>query len=544
MRYLLQMRRAFYINFIIVKHRLDRALINFPIFYPFRFLFYLNPYNWWRREYVAYGESLRLALETLGPIFVKFGQLLSTRRDLLPAEIIMELAKLQDNVPPFPGEQTRDILEKVYGKPLAEIFNEFDLQPLASASIAQVHAARLPDGKEVVVKVVRPGIDKIIRRDLDLLYSLANLLQRYWAPAKKLRPVAVVAEFEATLLNELDLMREAASASQLRRNFTNSSILYIPQIYWEYCRHKVMVMERIYGTPIADHEALKKQGIDLKKCAENCVEVFFTQVFRDCFFHADMHPGNLFVIPGENDNPRIIAVDFGIMGALSSHDQRYLAANLLAFFKRDYRKVAVLHVESEWVPAQTRVEEFESAIRTVCEPIFDRPLRDISCGEVMLGLFQTARQFEMEIQPQLVLLQKTLLNIEGLGRQLWPDLDLWGTMRPFLERWIKKQIGMRAALQRVRNEAPFWMEHGWELPELAYKFLRKASMPVPVLVKEVRGSKRLLRGVLFALSMIMLIAAGYELNWIHQFAWQSFQATIGFWLSLILGMSLLIYFIE
>jgi ubiquinone biosynthesis protein len=418
------------------------------LFRPVRFLLYLAPWNWFRRYPDPPGVRIRRALEDLGPIFVKFGQILSTRKDLLPDDIASELTRLQDRVPPFPGALARQVVERAYGCPLEQVFQRFEETPLASASIAQVHTATLMDGTDVVVKVVRPGIEKVIRRDVSLLLYIAELAERYWREGRRLRPCEVVAEFQKTLYDELDLLREAANASQLRRNFSTSMLLYVPEVYWPHCQRNVMVMERIYGTPIGNIEELRRQGVDFKQLAERGVEIFFTQVFRDNFFHADMHPGNIFV----GADHRYIAVDFGIMGTLSPVDQHYLAENFLAFFHRDYRRVAELHVESEWVPAGTRVDEFEAAIRTVCEPIFERPLKDISFGHLLLRLFQTARRFNMEVQPQLVLLQKTLLNIEGLGRQLYPELDLWQTAKPFLERWMSEQVGPGRGAARLRGD--------------------------------------------------------------------------------------------
>ncbi|MEQ6340567.1 MAG: ubiquinone biosynthesis regulatory protein kinase UbiB [Gammaproteobacteria bacterium] len=465
-----QALRLLHINRILVRHGLDEIVLATHLFRPFRFLLYLMPWRWFGVSQEARGVRIRRALEDLGPIFVKFGQTLSTRPDLLPPDIAQELARLQDSVPPFPGLQARVIIEQAYGRPLTEVFQDFDETPLGSASIAQVHVARLHDGKEVVVKVVRPSIEKVIQRDIGLLYIVADLAERYWKEARRLRPRDVVAEYEKTILGELDLMREAANASQLRRNFIDSDLLYVPEIYWPQTRRNVMVMERIFGTPISDVPSLLQQGIDLKKLAEKGVEIFFTQVFRDNFFHADMHPGNIFVSP----QGRYIAVDFGIMGTLSPEDQRYLAENLLAFFNRDYRRVAELHVESEWVPAGTRVDEFESAIRSVCEPIFERPLKDISFGYLLLRLFQTARRFNMEVQPQLVLLQKTLLNIEGLGRELYPDLDLWTTAKPFLERWMREQFGVRALYKNLRAQIPGWASSLPQLPALVHDVLQQA----------------------------------------------------------------------
>ena len=465
-----QLLRLIYINRILVRHGLDEIIFATHLLRPLRFLFYLAPWNWFRFDRAPRGQRIRQALEDLGPIFVKFGQILSTRRDLLPDDIAEELARLQDSVPPFAGQQAIDIIEKAYGKPVSECFASFDQTPLASASIAQVHTASMPDGSEVVVKVLRPGIEKIIRRDLGLLYTIARLAQKYWQDGRRLRPLEVVEEFDKVIFDELDLVREAANATQLRRNFEDSGLLYVPEINWPMARRNVIVMERIHGTPISDIAQLRAKGIDMKQLAERGVEVFYTQVFRHNFFHADMHPGNIFV----SDQGQYIAVDFGIIGTLTPVDQRYLAENMLAFFKRDYRRVAELHLESGWVPAETRVDEFESAIRAVCEPNFNRPLKEISFGQVLLRLFQTARRFNMEVQPQLVLLQKTLLNIEGLGRQLYPDLDLWTTAKPFLERWMKEQIGTTAFVNRMKTNLPSWSEKLPEIPVLAHDFLRKA----------------------------------------------------------------------
>lgn len=463
--------RLMQINFILARYSLDEIILSLHLFRPLRFIIYFNPWNWGLHKKLPRGIRIRLALEALGPIFVKFGQALSTRRDFIPEDIADELARLQDQVPPFPGELAKKILEKQYGRSLTSVFYEFNLTPLASASIAQVHAAKLQDGKEVIVKVLRPNVLKQIKRDVDLMYLLAQLAERFWPEARRLKPCAVVAEFEQTLIDELDLQREAANASQLRRNFLHSHLLYIPEVYWLYTSKKILVTERIHGIPISDIAALKAHHINLKVLSERGVEIFFTQVFRDCFFHADMHPGNIFVSPLYPEDPQYLGVDFGIMGTLSPFDQRYLAENMLAFFNRDYRRIAELHVASGWVPSTTRVDEFESAIRTVCEPIFERPLKDISFGRLLLNLFQTARRFNMEIQPQLVLLQKTLFNVEGLGRQLYPNLDLWGTAKPFLENWVKKQMGTRALLRKVRKYAPYWAEKFPEIPDLFYQTL-------------------------------------------------------------------------
>ncbi|MFZ1326487.1 MAG: ubiquinone biosynthesis regulatory protein kinase UbiB [Candidatus Contendobacter sp.] len=472
-----QLLRLLHINRVLVRHGLDDIILATHLFRPIGFVRHVLPWNWTPRQSLqqSRGARIRLALEDLGPIFVKFGQMLSTRRDLLPDDIALELAKLQDQVPPFPGEQARAIIERAYGQPLTTVFAEFNAQPLASASIAQVHTARLLNGRDVVVKVLRPAIEKVIRRDVELLYIVASLAQRYWKEGRRLRPLEVVAEYEKTILDELDLVREGANASHLRRNFHNSPILYVPEIFWPETRREVLVMERIHGIPVGDLAELRRRGVDLKKLSERGVEVFFTQVFRDSFFHADMHPGNIFVNAEDPSDPRYIAVDFGIIGTLSPTDQHYLAENFLAFFQRDYRRVAELHIESGWVPAETRVDEFESAIRTVSEPIFDRPLKDISFGGFLLTLFQTARRFHMEVQPQLVLLQKTLLNIEGLGRQLDPELDLWKTAKPFLENWMRDRVGPLAFLKRIRHQLPRWADQAPDLPNLLYAALRQAS---------------------------------------------------------------------
>ena len=461
--------RLIHISLVLVRHGLDEVLLATHLFRPIYFLSYLSPWYWHRRAHPKpYPARIREALIELGPIFVKFGQILSTRRDLLPPDLADELAQLQDRVPPFPGPQARAIIEKAWGKPIEAFLDDFDERPLASASIAQVHSARLKDGRQVVVKVVRPGIEPVIRRDLGLLRIIAELAQRYWRDGRRLRPVEVVDDYRKTILDELDLQREAANASQLRKNFLGSEALYVPEVHWDLCHPSVLVMERIYGTPVGEVERLKAQGISMKLLGERGVEIFFTQVFRDNFFHADMHPGNIFVEP----SGRYIAVDFGIVGSLTTEDQRYLAENLLAFFQHDYRRVAELHIASGWVPPETRVDEFESAIRTVCEPIFGKPLAEISFGYFLLHLFQTARRFDMQVQPQLVLLQKTLLNIEGLGRQLYPELDLWTTAKPFMERWMKEQIGPRALLARLKRNLGPYSEEIPELPLLAYRVLQ------------------------------------------------------------------------
>jgi ubiquinone biosynthesis protein len=468
--------RLLEIQRVLVRHSLDDFVAATHLFRPLRFLLYLLPWNWFPRDrHEPRGVRLRLALEELGPIFVKFGQALSTRPDLLPADIAVELAKLQDQVPPFPGTEARAIIDRAYGRPLAEVFASFDEQALAAASIAQVHAATLRSGQEVVVKVLRPDMAQIIGRDLEVLHALAALAQRYWVEGRRLRPMEVVREYEKTVLDELDLMREAANTAQLKRNFAGSSLLYVPEVYWDFCRVNVMVMERIHGVPISDVARLRSLKTNIPKLAENGVEIFFTQVFRHNFFHADMHPGNIFVLVEDPENPRYAAVDFGIVGTLSPRDQYYLAENFLAFFDRDYHRVAKLHVESGWVPPETRVDEFESAVRTVCEPIFNKPLKDISFGQVLVRLFETARRFNMEIQPQLVLLEKTLLNIEGLGRQLYPELDLWKTAQPILREWMRERTSGRAIVDRLRTQLPELAEAAKTLPQLLQGMIQQAA---------------------------------------------------------------------
>ena len=471
MKSIKQLIRLIHISYILASNGLDNVVVSLRLFTPIRVIVYLNPWNWFRKEPLTRGEALRKSLEELGPIFIKFGQALSTRPDILPEDIAIELSKLQDKVPPFPSNEAMALIEKAYGKSPYDIFAQFEPVALASASMAQVHAATLKTGEDVVVKILRPNMRKIIEQDLSIMHTIAAFADRYWPEGKRLKPKEIVMEFEHTLLDELDLLREAANAAQLRRNFSDSPLLYIPEIYWDYARINIIVMERIHGIPVSDVVSLNEHGIDIKKLAERGVEIFFTQVFRDCFFHADMHPGNIFVSYKHPKEPQYICIDFGIIGTLNDSDKRYLAENLIAFFNRDYRRVAQLHVESGWVARDTRVEEFESAIRTVCEPIFEKPLKDISFAQVVLRLFQVARRFHMIVQPQLILLQKTLLAIEGLGRQLYPELDLWATAKPFLEKWVRKQIGPKAFLEQLKLNLPFIAEQLPHLPKLVFDVL-------------------------------------------------------------------------
>ena len=466
--------RLLTIHRVLVRYGLDDYVRATHLYRPLRFVFWLSPWTWFSRRRGTRGERLRRALEDLGPIDVKFGQMVSTRRDLLPADIADELAKLQDRVPPFDGALARARIEASLGQPVSALFGSFDTAPLAAASIAQVHAATLPDGREVVVKVLRPGMREAIDLDLEVLLALAGLAEEYWPESRRLRPREVVVEYEKTILNELDLMREAGNASQLKRNFAGSPMLHVPEIHWDLCRQDVIVMERIHGIQISEVARLRELGTDIRKLAENGVEIFFTQVFRHNFFHADMHPGNIFVDVTDPRNPRYAAVDFGIVGTLDPRDQLYLAGNFLAFFERDYRRVAVLHLESGWVPAGTRVDELESAVRTVCEPIFDKPLKDISFGVVLLHLFEIARRYRMQVQPQLILLQKTLLNVEGLGRQLYPELDLWKTAQPILREWMRERASPRTILGSLREHWPDVAEAMKALPVIARRAIRRA----------------------------------------------------------------------
>ncbi|MFT4822667.1 MAG: ubiquinone biosynthesis protein [Cryomorphaceae bacterium] len=422
---------------------------------------------------------MRLALEELGPVFIKFGQMLSTRPDLLPEDIAQELARLQDEVPPFSEQESVAIIERALGKSVNELFAQFENTPMASASVAQIHTATLHSGEKVVVKVVRPGIEPIICQDIALLHTLARLAHNHLPDGRRLRPVEVVSDYELTILDELDMGREAANASQLRRNFGDSKLLYVPEVYWDYSCKNVFVMERISGVAVTDMATLKAAGTDLKLLAERGVEIFFTQVFRDSFFHADMHPGNIFVDITDPADPTYIAVDCAIIGSLSDSDQYYLARVLLGIFQRDYRGVAQLHVECGWVPSDTRVHDFESAMRAVCEPIFERPISEISFGQLLVYLFRTARRFDMEVQPSLVLLQKTLLNIEGLGRQLYPDLNLWNTAQPFLEQWVKERYSPQGVFKQIQRYAPSWLEQLPQLPDAILESLQSTRRTHP-----------------------------------------------------------------
>jgi len=520
--------RLLTIHRTLVRYGLDDFVRATHLYRPLRFVFWLSPWTWFSRRRGSRGDRLRRALEDLGPIFVKFGQVVSTRRDLLPPDIADELAKLQDRVPPFPGTAAKARIEEALGRPVTELFGEFEEEPLAAASIAQVHAARLRDGREVVVKVLRPGMREIIGRDLEVLHALAGLAEDYWPGSRRLHPREVVAEYEKTILNELDLMREAGNASQLKRNFAGSPMLHVPEVHWDLCRQEVMVMERIRGVPISDVARLRELGTDIPKLAENGVTIFFIQVFTHNFFHADMHPGNIFVDVSDPANPRYAAVDFGIVGTLDPRDQLYIAGNFLAFFEHDYRKVAVLHLESGWVPAGTRVDELESAVRTVCEPVFNKPLKDISFGVVLLHLFEVARRYNMQVQPQLILLQKTLLNIEGLGRQLYPELDLWQTALPILRRWMRERSGPRSLFRSLRTHWPDIAEAIKVMPVIARRTIRRAydeelavrteSESLDRLRAELRRDRRrsdsIIAGAAILIGGIIWLSLGTQPSWL------------------------------
>jgi len=468
-----RIQRLIDITRITSRYRLDTLIETQALPRGLRLLLRFGPWRLRPIPAIDRGERIRLALEQLGPIFIKFGQMLSTRGDLLPADIIGQLAKLQDQVPPFAGDQAIAIIEGALDQSIAQLFATFSAEPLASASVAQVHAATLHSGEAVVVKVVRPGIEKTIHQDIALLLTLARTVEKYLPEARRLRPVDVVEDYRHTIIDELDLQREAANGSQLRRNFERSPLLYVPKVYWDYSRRDVLTTERIHGIAVTDVVALNKQHTNMKLLAERGVEIFFTQVFRDSFFHADMHPGNVFVATEHPDTPQYIAIDCAIIGTLSESDQYYLARNLLAIFQRDYRLVAQLHIECGWIPAHTRANDFESAIRSVCEPIFGKPLGEISFAQLLIYLFQTARRFDMEVQPSLVLLQKTLLHIEGLGRDLYPELDLWSTAQPFLERWLKQRYSPQGTYQRAQQQLPALLEQLPRLPEILLQSLQQ-----------------------------------------------------------------------
>ncbi|WOJ97277.1 ubiquinone biosynthesis regulatory protein kinase UbiB [Congregibacter brevis] len=498
------------------RYRLDELLPEQARHRVLNPLLRLNP---WRMSSVTgtRGERLRRALEDLGPVFIKFGQMLSTRRDLLPADIADELALLQDQVPPFDAALATQIIETALGGSVDTLFERFDREPLASASVAQVHSARTREGREVVVKVIRPDIEPVIHKDMALLARIASFVERWLRDGRRLRPVDVVRDYRHTILDELDLGREAANASQLRRNFADGSLVYVPEVFWDYTRRNVMVMERIYGIPVTDLATLREKNVDLKVLGERGVEIFFTQVFRDSFFHADMHPGNIFVDASDPKDPRYIAIDCAIIGSLSEDDQYYLARNLLAIFRRDYHEVAQLHVECGWVPPDTRVQDFESAMRAVCEPVFERPIAEISFGQLLVYLFQTAARFDMEVQPSLVLLQKTLLNIEGLGRQLYPQLNLWDTAMPFLEKWVAERYSPQSMIKRLQQHAPSWLEQLPQLPEALIESLQgqresqKRSEQIIAAERKVRRRQDTRARRRYLAAMVCIVAAGAAL---------------------------------
>jgi len=469
-----QFMRIWHIGVILKQYRLDELFNIDRMPGPVRWLRIFMP-NGKDVSGLPRGERLRLALQDLGPVYVKFGQILSTRRDLLPRDIADELALLQDQVPPFPGEEARKIIEKALGEPVDTIFASFDTRPLASASIAQVHPATLHDGREAVVKVVRPGIEKQLRKDIDLLKSIAGIAERFLQGGARIQPLEVVREFEVVVFDELDMQREAANASMLRRNFQGSKDLYIPEVYWKWCKRRVMVMERVSGLPVGDIEGLREHGVNLKRLARRGIRVFYTQVFRDNLFHADMHPGNIFVDVSDPANASFIALDFGIVASLSPQDLHYISENFLALFNRDYFRVAYLHWEAGWVPHETRLDELEASVRAVGEPNFSRPLNEISFGELMLRLFQVAYRFKLNIQPQLIMLQKTLLNIEGLGRELYPDLDVMAVSKPELERILREKHGIDQAARDLRERLPGWLSKAPDMPGLLHEYLKQAT---------------------------------------------------------------------
>jgi len=474
--------RIIFIIFIVLKFRLDEF---FKLRKNSLLSILLYPLSLIKSKKNNRAIRLRLALESLGPIFIKFGQMLSTRKDLLPNDIAIELSKLQDKVPPFEFIIVKQTIENAYSKKISSVFKEFNEKPVASASVAQVHFAILHNGEKVAVKILRPNIESEVKKDIKLLHLIANILYKIWSDGKRLKPDEVVSEFERHTQSELNLLLEAGHCSHLGENFKDKKLLVVPSVFWDYCHEKVMVMERMDGIPISNIDAIKKNKINLSELAKNGVEIFFTQVFRDGFFHADMHPGNIQVAK----SGKYIAMDFGIMGTLNDQDKLYLAKNFAAFFKRDYREVARVHIESGWVPAETSIDEFENAIRSVCEPIFNKPLKDISFGKLLIRLFQTSKKFNMEIQPQLTMLQKTLLNVEGLGRELDPNLDLWVTARPFLENWLKEQIGPKNLINRIKKEFPNWVDIAPQLPTLLHAYLNNHNKDsYTIIEKDIRKS--------------------------------------------------------
>ena len=474
--------RIIFIIFIVLKFRLDEF---FKLRKNSLLSILLYPLSLIKSKKDNRAIRLRLALESLGPIFIKFGQMLSTRKDLLPNDIAIELSKLQDKVPPFEFKKVKQTIENAYSKKISSVFKEFNEKPVASASVAQVHFAILHNGEKVAVKILRPNIESEVKKDIKLLHLIANILYKIWSDGKRLKPDEVVSEFERHTQSELNLLLEAGHCSHLGENFKDKKLLVVPSVFWDYCHEKVMVMERMDGIPISNIDAIKKNKINLSELAKNGVEIFFTQVFRDGFFHADMHPGNIQVAK----SGKYIAMDFGIMGTLNDQDKLYLAKNFAAFFKRDYREVARVHIESGWVPAETSIDEFENAIRSVCEPIFNKPLKDISFGKLLIRLFQTSKKFNMEIQPQLTMLQKTLLNVEGLGRELDPNLDLWVTARPFLENWLKEQIGPKNLINRIKKEFPNWVDIAPQLPSLLHAYLNNHNKnSYTIIEKDIRKS--------------------------------------------------------
>ncbi len=505
MTLLTRLSRLITIQQVFFKYAIDELLIQLSGSHMLSIFCKLWPgkLKYGRTRSLPRGERLRLALQELGPVFIKFGQMLSTRRDLLPDDISDQLALLQDSVAPFESSRAVRIVEQALEAPIQDLFLSFETEPMAAASIAQVHGAVLHSGESVVVKVLRPDIEKVIERDLSLMHLLAVLMTWLWRDGVRLRPREVVREYEKTIIDELDMQREAANAAQMRKNCEDTSDLYIPEVYWDYTRDKVLVLERIQGVPISHIETLKDKQVDIEKLAQRCVNIFFTQVFRDNFFHADMHPGNIFVSVEQPDDPHCIAVDFGIVGTLTEQDRHYLSQNLLAFFERDYYSVAKLHIDSGWVPSDTRAEEFESAIRTVCEPIFEKPLEEISFAQVLLRLFQTARRFNMEVQPQLVLLQKTLLNIEGLGRQLYPQLDLWATARPILKKWVVENSGPLSVLKALKKNAPEWGRLLPEMPMLLHQVAVNGALHKPT-----GANNRHTESIVYAIFAAALFIAG------------------------------------